>query len=81
MNKTELFVKSNKLFLSKYFNTTKNISPIFISRWTVNGISNSKNNINKIIDRNNEDHCGVCDKNFIEFTKNDEIDYYLPFVI
>jgi hypothetical protein len=81
MNKPDLFVKSNKLFLSKYFNTTKNISPIFISRWTVNGISNSNNNINKIIDRNNEDHCGVCDKNFIEFTKNDEIDYYLPFVI
>jgi hypothetical protein len=57
----------------------------FIGRWTISGVSNSNDNINKIIDRNNEDHCGIC-KEDINLTNKEKMDndndnYYIPFII
>jgi len=58
----------------------KNTS-FFVGRWTIPGISNSNHNVNKIFDRNNEDHCGVCIiNNKIKKNEIDE-DYYEAFIL
>jgi len=52
-------------------------------------IPNSSNNINIIIDRNNEDHCGCCFVDTTQSTKQVNTvnsievseDYYLPYII
>ena len=82
MNRIELLFNKNRLVVKNLIQT-QSISPIFVGRWTISGVSNSTDNINKIIDRNNEDHCGVCyeDINLIEKDKKDNIDYYTPFII
>jgi len=49
----------------------KKNSLIFIGRWTIPGISNSNHNVNKIFDRNNEDHCGSCIST-VNSLKNDQ---------
>lgn len=58
----------------------------FVGRWS---IPNTKNNVNIIIDRNNEDHCGCCFVDTIQSTKQVNTvklvevseDYYLPYII
>ena len=60
---------------------TQPVSPIFVGRWTISGVSNSNDNINKIIDRNNEDHCGVCYTNITPSEPEKNIDYFTPFII
>ncbi len=79
---------NNRLFVKQL--QTKGTQPIFIGRWTISGVSNSNDNVNKIFDRNNEDHCGVCVngiKNKIKEeikVKNNEkniIDYETPFIM
>jgi hypothetical protein len=62
---------------------------MYIGRWTIPNINNDDKHINKIIDRNNEDHCGICvnEQNIstsFENTKNKEEDddkYYLPYIM
>lgn len=63
-------------------NITNTDKVIFVGRWSVP--NNTNLHIDKIIDRNNEDHCGVCvsyekDKN--ENEKNIHDDYYLAFIM
>ena len=58
-------------------------SELFVGRW-ITPNSNSQKNIDIMIDRNNEDHCGVCDDKSVKYndTKetniltNDDEDYY-----
>jgi len=71
---------------------TKVFSPsqteVFVGRW-ITPNSNSQKNINIMIDRNNEDHCGVCDDKTIanmgiknemkNEMKNDNDEYYRAF--
>jgi hypothetical protein len=77
---------------SSLFASTKSNNITFIGRWSVPGSTN--HHINQIVDRNNEDHCGVCityDNNNVsvnvnvnnqEQKINDEIeDYYLAFIL
>ena len=57
---------------------------VFVGRWSVPNTNNSIV-INRIVDRNNEDHCGVCtndDKHEIIVDKKnveDEENYYRAF--
>ena len=57
---------------------------LFVGRWSIPSTNNNVV-INRIIDRNNEDHCGVCisdDKQQIIIDKNnveDEESYYRAF--
>ena len=63
-------------------NITNTDKVIFIGRWSVP--NNTNLHIDKIIDRNNEDHCGVCvsyEKDKIENEKNIHDDYYLAFIM
>jgi len=54
----------------------------FIGRWTITGISNSSTNIDKIIDRNNTDHCGICiDNKNIKKKDDKKINYLTPFFL
>ena len=63
---------------------------IFVGRWIIpNNNNNYSDNINLIIDRNNEDHCGACDtKHIYNFeinnndNKNKELEkYYQTFIM
>jgi hypothetical protein len=62
---------------------------LFVGRW-ITPTSNSKKNIDIMIDRNNEDHCGGCDEKTIDtvfvqekqvFVKKDDEDYYRAFFL
>ena len=79
---------SNLTHLIKYF-STNSISVIFVpkqnelfvGRW-ITPNSNSQKNIDIIIDRNNEDHCGGCDVKPIEnndIIESEKDDYYKAF--
>ena len=84
-NITTLLFNNNKLIIKQL--QTKSTMPIFIGRWTISSVSNSSENVNKIFDRNNEDHCGICVNNFPDDNKIKEkiekkiIDYYTPFIM
>ena len=60
---------------------------VFIGRWSVpNSYNNTNIIINRIIDRNNEDHCGICisdDNNKKNIINEKDIEennnYYLAF--
>ena len=61
---------------------------MYIGRWTIPNVNNDDKHIHRIIDRNNEDHCGICNEQNIitsyENTKIREIDddkYYLPYMM
>ncbi len=82
MSRIELLFNKNRLVVKNLIQT-QSFSPIFVGRWTISGVSNSTDNINKIIDRNNEDHCGVCYENITlsEPEKKKDADYFTPFII
>jgi hypothetical protein len=75
---------------SSLFASTNSKNITFIGRWSVPGSTN--HHINQIVDRNNEDHCGVCiinnennddnvnNKNKIKKNEIDE-DYYEAFIL
>jgi hypothetical protein len=75
---------------SSLFASTNSNNITFIGRWSVPGSTNHQ--INQIVDRNNEDHCGACiinnvnnddnvnNKNKIKKNEIDE-DYYEAFIL
>ena len=81
-----LFIKFFRNFSSNAFTTIFSSDvkrEVFVGRWIVpNPNQNTNIVINRIIDRNNEDHCGVCindDKQKITIDKKnieDEENYY-----
>ena len=60
-----------------------NETKMFIGRWSTPHKNNNKENINIIIDRNNEDHCGCCIINKLTSIKYIEVDneYYKPYFL
>jgi hypothetical protein len=79
---------SNLTHLIKYFSTntisvifTPKQNELFVGRW-ITPNSNSQKNIDIIIDRNNEDHCGACNVNSIknnDIIESEDDDYYKAF--
>jgi hypothetical protein len=54
---------------------------LFVGRW-ITPNSNNKKNIDIMVDRNNDDHCGGCDVNSIknnDIIKSEDDDYYRAF--
>lgn len=82
-------MNSIRKFLS-FFTSVNSNKSTFVGRWAIP--NSSALHINQIVDRNNEDHCGVCvtintenpDKdnkeNKIKITDKVE-DYYLTFIL
>jgi hypothetical protein len=70
----------NKLTNNTYMSNNKD--SVFVGRWIVSNSNHKYNdNINIIIDRNNEDHCGVCNINN-NINKNKKLEnYYKTFMI
>ena len=81
---------SNKVISNIFITDTKN--NFFVGRWSIPNTGNNNHhnhNINLIIDRNNEDHCGVCETNNINNLqtidinlnkrKEQEENYYIAF--
>ena len=71
---------SNYKYISTFLPSVK--STVFVGRWSIPN-KNTDTVTNKICDRNNEDHCGVCiddnlmKKNIVEDENND--DYLRPY--
>jgi hypothetical protein len=68
---------------STFFSAIKNEG--FVGRWSIPNKKNTDTVINKICDRNNEDHCGVCINNNDPIMKknivdvHDDDDYLRPY--
>ena len=79
---SSLFASAN----SSFFTSANSNNITFIGRWSVP--NSSTLHINQIVDRNNEDHCGVCityDNNNVnnqeQKMKDENEDYYLAFIL
>ena len=57
---------------STFFSVVKN--EVFVGRWSIPN-KNTDTVTNKICDRNNEDHCGVCIINDDTLIKKNIVDY------
>jgi hypothetical protein len=57
---------------STFFSVVKN--EVFVGRWSIPN-KNTDTITNKICDRNNEDHCGVCIINDDTLIKKNIVDY------
>jgi hypothetical protein len=89
LNKMSNIMMHIRKFSNTFIVDTKN--DFFVGRWTVPNNNNQYNhNINLIIDRNNEDHCGVCsvfdvdNKSMLindNKLKEQEENYYLAFIM
>ena len=74
MSKLITFRSFSNAITSIFSTDIKHIS--FVGRWNIPN-TNSNDIINKIIDRNNEDHCGVCnDVNLHEESRNNDNNVY-----
>jgi len=82
-------VSNRNLSTNIFSNTLTSKKVNFIGRWS---IPNTKNNVNIIIDRNNEDHCGCCYVDIVDTTQTTkqvntvktievEDSYYLPYFL
>lgn len=88
MNSIRKFTGFSRFF--SFFTSANLNKSTFIGRWSVP--NSSTLHINQIVDRNNEDHCGVCvtintensvnDNKENKIKMNDKVeDYYLAFIL